>query len=473
MTEPSKRYRPSDGRDQLNLAEYPLALLTFEQSRTTEPLVYHPRSGGTVTVTGNDRYGLPTAMDLDVLMAMMWLTKAKNGFTDRQVNFYRHELISMLRWDNNGRSYGRLVESLRRWRSVTIHFQDSWFDTSSRITCDRIFGILDDVCVYDSGPTRGPDTPVSYFRWNETFFAGCETNGLKKLDVDTYFSLELATTKRLFRFLDKRFYREPVLTFDLRELAFEHVGLSRGYKTPAKIREKLKPGLAELERIGFIKPASFYVDVHDEPRVRLERAMAESGPSTLPTAEPQPVGLVKELVDLGVSRGVAEEIVRTKTEALVRHAMAESMKKRVKKPAAYLVRVLNNNPTLPDPGPPSPPSPALRVVQPDEPDPVRAMLREIEVDPDRRREFTAAAIANADPADREAYAKFPADPAACTRLPAGQAFQRVALLAKVREDHARRLLEQAEGREGDPGARSADPPADEGEAVRKPSRRRK
>ena len=59
--------------------------------------------------------------------------------------------------------------------------------------------------------------------------------------------------KRLYRFLDKRFHLRKRWHFDLKEFAWEHVGLARGYDA-ANLKRKLRPGIAELERKGFLQP---------------------------------------------------------------------------------------------------------------------------------------------------------------------------------------------------------------------------
>jgi hypothetical protein len=58
----------------------------------------------------------------------------------------------------------------------------------------------------------------------------------------------------MYRFLDKRFHHKPDWTFDLKELAHEHVGLGRNYDGPAHLKRKLLPAIAELETVGFLEP---------------------------------------------------------------------------------------------------------------------------------------------------------------------------------------------------------------------------
>ena len=96
---------------------------------------------------------------------------------------------------------------------------------------------------------------MSSFRWNEVIFRSFQSGNLKQLDLEFYLKLRLPTTKRMYRFLDKRFYRRSRLDFDLRTLACEHIGLSRSY-APTELKRRLKPALEEMEQLGFLEPLS-------------------------------------------------------------------------------------------------------------------------------------------------------------------------------------------------------------------------
>ena len=64
--------KSSDGRDELNLAEFPLCALAHrlkpeQKTLHFEDRVWDERRGGMITrqltITGSDAYGLPTALD--------------------------------------------------------------------------------------------------------------------------------------------------------------------------------------------------------------------------------------------------------------------------------------------------------------------------------------------------------------------------------------------------------------------------
>src|SRR3954451_25216901 len=83
-----------NGRDEMNLAEFPITLLADRAPKDQKTLVF--RDGEqTLTVTGSDAYGLPTAADADVIVALIQLTKQANNFTDPTVSFPRSGLIRL------------------------------------------------------------------------------------------------------------------------------------------------------------------------------------------------------------------------------------------------------------------------------------------------------------------------------------------------------------------------------------------
>ena len=77
-------------KDELNLAEFPIAALTdrvpdgqlslvFEDSleqRDAPPIIRR------LTIMGTHKHGLPTALDDEVMVGLIQLTKRRNNFTD-------------------------------------------------------------------------------------------------------------------------------------------------------------------------------------------------------------------------------------------------------------------------------------------------------------------------------------------------------------------------------------------------------
>ena len=302
------------GRDEMNLAEFPLGLLADRADATVKTLVFEGEHGR-LTITGSDAYGLPTAPDADVIVALLHLTKVQSDFTSPTVTFTRYELLRLLGWTGKGRDYQRLEDSLRRWVGVTLFYDGSWWDNSIKCRVDASFHILDSVTVYDHETrrmlhARQQPAPLSSFTWGKAFFASCQADNIKRLDLTTYFGLRSAVSKQLYRFLDKRFYLRPEWTFDLHELAFERVGLSRSY-TAAKVKEKIRPALEELTAIGFLEPmtpAERYANTRrGRWRIRLVRGSADKATEAAgpPAIEADIPAVVSELIARGITPATA------------------------------------------------------------------------------------------------------------------------------------------------------------------------
>ena len=77
------------GRDEMNLAEFPIALLTDYPPEGVKMLVFEDRHGK-LTVVGSEDRGLPTASDADVIVGLIQLTKLRNDFTRTPRRMPRH-----------------------------------------------------------------------------------------------------------------------------------------------------------------------------------------------------------------------------------------------------------------------------------------------------------------------------------------------------------------------------------------------
>src|SRR5947209_5792529 len=112
---PTSRSLGSLGRDEMNLAEFPITLLTDRVPKDQNEAVYQDeifdeRTNLTLTrkltiTAGN--HGLTTPVDDEIILALIQLTRQKNNFTSRKVEFSRHELIQMLGWSVGGAKYER------------------------------------------------------------------------------------------------------------------------------------------------------------------------------------------------------------------------------------------------------------------------------------------------------------------------------------------------------------------------------
>src|SRR6516225_2775306 len=139
--DPREALRPTGGRDELNLAEFPIALLADRvpdgcKTLVFEDTVFDQQANELVTrrltVTGSDAYGLPTAVDDEILVALIQITKLARDFTNRDVTFTRYEVLKLLGWGDDGVNYRRIEESLKRWMGVTLYYDKAWWNKEAQ-----------------------------------------------------------------------------------------------------------------------------------------------------------------------------------------------------------------------------------------------------------------------------------------------------------------------------------------------------
>jgi Replication initiator protein A len=358
------------GRDEMNLAEFPITLLTDRVPKDQKEAVYQDeiydeRTGLTLTrklTISAGNHGLTTAIDDEVILAFIQTTKSANNFTNPKVEFSRHALIQSLSWSRTGASYDRLHLSLKRWTSVFLHYENAWRDNKTKSWVSAGFHIIDNYEIADSRTTGDQlDLLPSYIIWNKVIFESFQAGYLKPLDYDLCMGLGNSTAKRMYRFLDKRFHHKPDWTFDLNEFAHDHIGLGRNYDGPAHIKRKLLPAIAELESIGFLEPMADTERFQKDGkhwRIWLVQGGIIAAPlAVLPAAathsEPEPP-LVAELVSRGVTRATAVELARQHPAEWIEvkldvfdWLMEKNDKRVAKSPAGYLVKSITDDYAVP------------------------------------------------------------------------------------------------------------------------------
>lgn len=186
------------GRDEMNLAEFPLALLANRAPRACKMLTFEDRIWDKghkryverkLTISGCDRFGLPTALDDEVILGLIQLTKL-SGVKSRQVFFSRYHLIRLLDWRDEGKSYRRLDRSLNRWIGVTLYYDNAWWCRENQCWVSERFHLLDNVVLcnrrsHSGGKPAGPNGQLlSSFTWNDVMFRSQRAGNLRRLNMD-------------------------------------------------------------------------------------------------------------------------------------------------------------------------------------------------------------------------------------------------------------------------------------------------
>jgi len=246
-------------RDEMNLAEFPLTVLSKRADPSVKTLEFSDfvkgKNGDVINrrwiITGADKFGLPTSSDDEVLLGLLKLT-ADDGLQNRKVHFTRYELLKILRWTTEGRSYTRLQNALDRLSGVRIKATNAFYDNETKLHSTRNFGIIDAYEIND-----GRDTRPSFFSWSDVLFKSFQVGFIKKLDLDFFLDLQSAVSKRLYRYLDKHFWYRSRMQVNLFVLAHEKIGISRNYVYASSLRQQLEPALEELRDKGMLSDFEF------------------------------------------------------------------------------------------------------------------------------------------------------------------------------------------------------------------------
>jgi plasmid replication initiation protein len=270
MTAPEQHRKYQDGRDEMNLADFPISALQRQQAVAAdgqkldriefESSRYDPvkrqRVRQKVTLTSSARDGLPTPADEHVILALLYVAKHTHNFADSTVHFAPAQLFDIMGWAPNGRSYTRLRDVLRRLKALTIRYENAWWDVVGRGYEEEVAtGILSAyrLARQVSGPRTAGTALQSWITWTQQFQQSLANGNIKRLNLEVFFQLRAPTAQRMYRFLDKRFYSVSELSLDLFEFACGHIGLTE-VDNVAVLKRRLAPGLAELEAIGFLSP---------------------------------------------------------------------------------------------------------------------------------------------------------------------------------------------------------------------------
>jgi hypothetical protein len=351
-------------RDELNFAEFPLASVSTSLPKGQKTLEFtdeifdkarNQKVIRKLTITASDKYGLPTAMDDEVILGLIQLT-GKTDFSERRVFFTRYELLKLLNWTDDTRNYNRLEQSLNRWLGVTLYYDKSWWSKEEQCWVNEGFHILDHVQILDQERQRksakkgGEQMGKSSFVWNEVVFNSFKSGYLKQIDFEFYKLLDSAVSKRMYRFLDKRFYHRQRLEFDLRTFACEHVGLSKKYHN-GELKRVLGAAIAELEGQGYLKKVPLEERFIRRAKgewtvifIRESKALAEDCPE-----------LQKAMIDRGISRNSAKSLATRISEEKIREKIAlfDWLRSRndtrvQRSPAGFLYRAIAEDFALPD-----------------------------------------------------------------------------------------------------------------------------
>lgn len=268
-----------NGKDEMNLAEFPIARLGRNDTRLT--IEYKGQTtdkhGRLIEqkwlVSGSATFGLPTEFADRVLVALMVIT-SRASFGGRKVPFTIYRVLKLLGMSHNQRNYAAVEKALQQLVGVTIYSEGAFWDheQQKRVTTKKGFHILEefwlksfeeDVAVAHSEGVNG------YVIWGERIWNSFQSGYIKNLDIDFYYALENTLARRLYRFLDKRMHYQDTYQIDIFDLA-ARLGM-KPYPYASHLARKLKPAFDELREQGYLERVDV-IKVGEYTRVWFERS---------------------------------------------------------------------------------------------------------------------------------------------------------------------------------------------------------
>lgn len=327
----STRRIMSSGRDEMNLADFPIA--TLRSRGDSRDAIIHEgsvvdkngnRHNQRWVVSGDSVLGLPNEFDERVYVALMAIT-AQQGFTSRKVPFSVYQVIKLIQQSTGRRSYEFVEQSLDRLKGITIKTKGAFFDNATRelVHTAMAFNLIDKYWISyreQDERIREEEGVPAYIVWGEDIWKSFQAGYIKDLDLAYFYSLELPTARRLYRFLDKRMHYQRTYEIDVLELA-SRLGMIR-YGYASRAIRKLQPGIDELIETGFLREASF-PEYEGYVRARFVRA-----PHKLP-AEATPAEETAEASGSLVDRLMALRVGETKALDLVAEYSEEHINEKI------------------------------------------------------------------------------------------------------------------------------------------------
>jgi plasmid replication initiation protein len=238
----------------MNLVEFPFATLSRRpmlgsikcQRWISDPTgARHPQRWA---VQGGSESGLPTEFDERVYVALMAVTKQR-GFADRKVPFSVYQLLKIMGESTDSKHYRSVERSLERLLRASIVAEGAFWDAQKKELVHLVngFHLIERYWLAYKEQEEAvieAEGAQAYIVWGEELWRSFQSGYLKQLNLALFFSLQTPVARRLYRFLDKKLHRSPRFEIDIFQLS-QQLGMA-WYRYPAKVKEKLQPGIDEL-----------------------------------------------------------------------------------------------------------------------------------------------------------------------------------------------------------------------------------
>jgi plasmid replication initiation protein len=294
-----------DGRDEMNLAVLPIALLgrndtrdtiqyygTFHDGEKQQTMVW--------TVSGAANVGLPSEFAERVLVALLYIG-AQNDYADRRMEFTPYQILTTLGHTINGRNYKAVETALAQLHGVSITSDNAWIEkkkdgSQKRVTTKRGFHIIDEYYLHYAEDEEDKEADSSFIVWGSRIWRNLQAGYIRRLDIDFYYSIDHPLARRLYRFLDKVMHYKPSAPYaiDVFDLA-NKLGLVQ-YEYVSQVKRLLASAADKLIESDYLTRYEFF-KIGKYTRIRFYRycpplqmeLFDNTDETNKPTADPDPI----------------------------------------------------------------------------------------------------------------------------------------------------------------------------------------
>lgn len=256
-------------KDELNIAEYPIALLTKHVDAGKNKITIYPGSNREWTLVGNPEMGgIPLAHDQDYYYALLDLLYEQTGFSDNTIYFTIYQLILRAGKKPSKQEYKRAIDALQKFRGLIIRSKTFKYIDEEK---DEIKYINEDISLLqhftiigDVGRGRKQKLQQSTDGYCQVIFTDFFLDNLrskemsKTLNFSFLMKLETPLGRRYFRLIDfwkhkenKPDEKDCVIKRDINEVANLLPITDKRY--PSLIKRHLDPVHKELKALFYLQ----------------------------------------------------------------------------------------------------------------------------------------------------------------------------------------------------------------------------
>ncbi len=257
---------------------FPNALLLFgygeskqENERVITTEEKNIQTGEVITrqmkIYTNSAKGLPRGRDPQVLIALLHLTLQKPGSTN-SLWFRKTDLIKTLGWSDTAENRQDIDEAVSRYFEAAYSGLDVKVNTGGTKTKEKFSRIITDYINIDERKVRYSENERLF---SKVVFNEEVINEIRSADLSLHLNLKIIqllqnapTALRLYEVVN--YLTSPLrlkFEIDIKELAYNRLGISKSKKTPGQCLQAIKPAAEKLLGIGYL--SSF--DYNSESRM--------------------------------------------------------------------------------------------------------------------------------------------------------------------------------------------------------------